>query len=152
MRLRLYGGGDATPWKRLAEQEGCGDSVEFAGPTDDLPARFLENGFLVLPSRVEGLSNVLLEAQAAGLPAVVSDIGGNVAVVRHGETGLVVPVDDPVALAEAMVRMHRSAEWRGNMGRAARQRIEAEFAIDRIAERLEAVYRRVLQERAPASK
>ena len=140
MRLVLFGGGDATRWKLVARQEGCGDSVDFAGKTDDLPAQFLHAGFLVLPSRVEGLSNVLLEAQAAGVPAVVSDIGGNLAVVEDGKNGLVVPVGDADALANAMVKIFRSPELRARMGRAARMRAQEVFAIEKVASQLEAAY------------
>ena len=151
MRLKLYGGGDARRWQQVAEQEGCGATVEFAGQTDDLPGKFLESGFLVLPSRVEGLSNVLLEAQAAGLPAVVSDIGGNRTVVRDGENGLVVPVGDAAALAKALVKLYRAPELRARMGRAARRRAEEVFAIGLIAERLEQAYQQAVSGTAAAN-
>ena len=140
MRLVMYGGGDATRWKLVAAREGCGDSVVFAGRTESLPDEFMRAGFLVLPSRVEGMSNVLLEAQAAGLPAVVSDIPGNRAVVQDGENGLVVPVGDPEALANAMVRLYRSPELRAQMGRAARARMAEHFAIEKITAQLEEAY------------
>lgn len=145
MRLRMFGSGGTERWRRVAEKEGCGDSVEFMGKTEILRDEFLKSGFLVLPSRVEGLSNVLLEAQALGLPAVVSDIGGNAAVVRDGENGLVVPVGDADALADAMVKMYRSPALRAEMGRAARARIMEDFEIGKIAARLEAVYRQATE-------
>ena len=95
----------------------------------------------MLPSRKEGLSNALLEAMASGLPSVVSDIPGNVAVVRDGVEGLVVPAGDVAALAEAMVKLYRSPELRDRMGSAARKTIEARFTISAVAEQLEAAYR-----------
>lgn len=147
MRLVMYGGGDATRWKLFAAQHGCGDSVEFAGRTERLADEFLRAGFLVLPSRVEGMSNVLLEAQAAGLPAVVSDIPGNLAVVRNGETGLAVPVGDAEALAQAMVRLFRAPELRAQLGRAARARVAEHFAVEKIVARLEEVYAQALASR-----
>lgn len=145
MKLRLFGGGDPTRWMQVAEQEGCGTSIEFSGMTGDLPGKFQEAGFLVLPSRMEGQSNVLLEAQAAGLPAVVSAIGGNVAVVKDGENGLVVPVGDADALAAAMVKLYRSPDLRARMGRAARERAGKDFAIGTVAAQLEKTYRQVLE-------
>ena len=151
MRLRLHGGGDDTRWRLIAAREGCGESVEFAGPAADLQREFREAGFLVLPSRVEGLSNVLLEAQAAGLPAVVSDIGGNVAVVQDGSNGLVVPVGDADALAAAMVRLYRSSTLRAKMGEAARARMAAEFEIGKVAARLELAYRHAVAEDVAAA-
>jgi glycosyltransferase involved in cell wall biosynthesis len=140
-RLFLYGEGDASRWRQLAAQEGCGESVQFCGKTEHLPEKFSGAGFLVLPSRLEGLSNVLLEAQAAGLPAVVSDIGGNVAVVNHGVNGLVVPVGDASALAEACVKLLRSPGLREKMGQAARERVARLFCMEKVAEQLESAYR-----------
>ena len=151
MRLRLFGGGDPARWRLVAAREGCGDSVEFAGSTVDLQKEFAEAGFLVLPSRVEGLSNVLLEAQAAGLPAVVSGIGGNIAVVEHGRNGLIVPAGDADALAAAMVELYRSPAARAIMGRLARARVAAEFDIGKIAARLETAYRQALAQEASAA-
>ena len=71
---------------------------------------------------------------------MVSDIGGNVAVVEDGRNGLVVPVGDADALAGDLVRLYRDPELRRRMGREARARMEAEFAIGKVAERLEALY------------
>ena len=146
MRLTMYGGGDTTRWRMVAEQENCGESVEFAGRTDNLSSEFLRAGFLVLPSRVEGMSNVLLEAMASGLPAVVSDIPGNRAAVCDGETGIVVPVGDADALAEAMLKMYRSPELRAQMGRLARVRAQEVFAIGKVAEKLEIAYRNAIED------
>ncbi len=144
LTLRLFGGGSVERWRLFAEVEGCGSAVEFAGRTDDLPREFRAVGFLVLPSRTEGLSNVLLEAMASGLPAVVSDIPGNTAAVRDGVEGLVVPVGDADALARAMVRLIRDSDLRVRLGQAARQRAEEVFSIDRVAEQLEQAYRAAL--------
>ena len=141
MRLHLYGGGEARVWQQLAAAEGAGDSVAFPGAVADLVPVFAQAGFLVLPSRVEGLSNVLLEAQSVGLPAVVSDIPGNRSVVTDGVNGLVVPVGDMFALAEAMVKLGRAPALRARMGQAARETIARRFEIAGVAERLEEVYR-----------
>ena len=143
MKLQLYGEGDSRVWQAMAKEEGAAESVAFPGSVPDLIPVFAAAGFLVLPSRVEGLSNVLLEAQSAGLPAIVSDIPGNRSVVADGVNGLVVPVGDAPALAEAMVRLHRSPELRARMGKAARETIAARFSISAVAEQLEAAYRRL---------
>ncbi len=146
LRLRLCGAGETSGWQAFAREQGGGDSVVFAGRVADIGARHRQAGCLVLPSRKEGISNALLEAQAAGLPAVVSDIPGNRAVVEDGVTGLVVPVGDAPALAAALVRLQRDPGLRARMGQAARARVARNFAIDRIAARLEAVYRVALAE------
>jgi len=140
MRLRLYGRGDTRQWERYADECGCGSSVIFEGETDDIWAAHRQSGFLVLPSRREGLSNALLEAMASGLPAVVSDIPGNTAAVQDGVNGLVVPVDDVDALAEAMLEMVLNPEMRTRMGDAARQRAKDHFSMEKVAEQLEHAY------------
>ena len=145
MRLYLYGRGDSRPWVAYAAEQGCGGSVVFAGETHDVWAAHRQCGFLVLPSRREGLSNALLEAMASGLPAVVSGIDGNRTVVKDGETGIVVPVGDVDRLAEAMVNLYRSPELRVQMGRAARARMEERFAMGKVAEMLESAYRGAIE-------
>lgn len=140
MRLRLYGRGDPAPWRRLAEQCGAGHSTTFAGEAADVAAVHRTAGFLVLPSRREGLSNALLEAMASGLPAVVSDIPGNTAAVRAGVEGLVVPAGDANALAEAMLQLFRHPELRARMGAAARARACESFSMESVAQRLEKAY------------
>ena len=142
-RLRIYGGGDASPWKQFAQEAGCGDSVSFEGKTDRVTDKLLASGIFVLPSRWEGLSCALLEAQAAGLPAVVSDIGGNLEVVENGVNGWVVPTGDAVALADALVGFYRSPELRVRMGIAARARAQEIFAIEKVTAQLEEAYVRV---------
>lgn len=139
-RLVLAGGGDTTGWRDYARRLGCDGAMEFLGPTDQPEALYARAALLVLPSRVEGLSNVLLEAQARGVPAVVSDIPGNVAVVTDGDNGLVVPVNDAPALARAILRLLREPDLRAMLGAGARRRVETEFVIDRIAARLAGLY------------
>jgi len=92
------------------------------------------------------MSNALLEAMASGLPAVVTAIPGNTALIQDGVNGLVVPVGDAGALAQAMVTMYRSARLREELGRAARERVATEYEIGRIAEQLEQTYRKAVDE------
>ena len=146
MRLLIYGGGDPSPWRKLACDCGCGDSVAFEGATEDVWTAHRQAGVFVLPSRREGLSNALLEAMASGLPAIVSDIPGNRAAVRDGEEGVVVPLDDEDALAAAIVELRRSPEKRKRMGAAARRRVEEEFSMETVACRLETLFLSVRRE------
>ena len=148
MRLHLYGAGNTGEWEAFARAQGCGNSVVFKGPAGDVWAAHRQAGFLVLPSRREGMSNALLEAMASGLPAVVSDIPGNAAVVRNGVDGLVVPVDDADALAVAMLTLYRSPELRTRMGRAARERAQKEFSMETVVARLEQAYALAIAEDA----
>lgn len=142
-RLLLLGGGDASPWQALARQRGCADSVDFLGYQTSLTPFFKQSCCLLLPSRKEGIANALLEAQSWGIPAIVSDIPGNRAVVAHQKNGLIVPVGDSKAFAEAMLHLHDSPELRKEYGAAARKRMEDVFALDKVADQTVALYQRL---------
>ena len=145
-RLVSAGAGDVSAWKRQLAEAGCADPVDFIGYRPDLEAWFRRAAVFVLPSRHEGISNALLEAQGFGLPAVVSDIPGNRAVVVDGETGLVVPAGDAEALARALVQLLSNPELRRRLGAAARRRTAAEFGIEAVARKLSAVLGRLAAE------
>lgn len=119
------------------------ESVEFGGFVDNV-GDFLEAAdALVLPSLHEGLGSVILDAFAAGLPVVASDIPGIRDVVEHETTGLLVPPADPVPLAAALARLRDDDVLRGRLGEAGR-RASTDYAPERMAERYLAVYREVV--------
>src|SRR3989454_509745 len=103
-----------------------------------------------LPSRIEGLSQSLLEAMALGLPVVASDAGGNPHLVTSGETGLLVPPLDPAAWARALDRVLSDGEFARRLARAGRELVRREFTLERTAQRTEAVYREAVERRARA--
>jgi glycosyltransferase involved in cell wall biosynthesis len=87
----------------------------------------------------EGFPNVLGEAMACGIPCVSTDVGDARSIV--GDTGLIVPVRDPASLAHAIIDLiDRGPAARGHLGRAARERIEAEYSLPRIVEQYAALY------------
>ena len=112
--------------QQQAQDLGVSDRLQFTGFRPD-PERFLADAAVfVLPSRFEGMPNALLEAMAAGLAVIVTDASpGPLEVVEQGVSGLVVPSDDPVALAAAMQELASDPERCLRMGAAARQRIAA---------------------------
>ena len=88
---------------------------------------------------------VLLEAGAAGMPIVATAVGGIREVVRNGETGFLAPPRDPVALADAMLRLAAlSADERRRMGQRGRGHIEAHYALPHIVDLWEQMYRELL--------
>ena len=97
----------------------------------------------VLPSRWEVFGLTIVEAMAASLPVVATDVGGIPEVVAAGETGLLVPVGDVGALAGAIGRLAADAELRTRMGRAGKARWEARFQHSAMVDAVEAVYERV---------
>ena len=110
--------------QQQAQDLGVSDRLQFMGFRPD-PERFLADAAVfVLPSRFEGMPNALLEAMAAGLAVVVTDASpGPLEVVEPGVSGLVVPSDDPIALAAAMQELAADPERCRRMGAAARARI-----------------------------
>ncbi len=123
------------------------DHIIFLGIRNDIPMLLGRFDVFVLTSFSEGLSLSLLEAQACGLPAVVTRVGGNPEVVRHGVNGYLVPSDDPRAVAEYLFRLYRRPDIRRRMGQAARNRILKRFDIKRMVERYQQLYVHVWRKR-----
>ena len=107
--------------------------VEWWGRREDMPRVMAECHFVCLPSKYgEGVPKVLLEAAAAGRPAVATDTPGCREVIEDGVEGLLVPPGDSAALAEALDRLLNAPENRKAMGRAARIRAEMQFSINSV--------------------
>jgi glycosyltransferase involved in cell wall biosynthesis len=98
----------------------------------------------VLPSRSEGFSNAIVEAMAASLPAVVTNVGGNAEAVEDGVTGFVIPSEDPPALAAAILRLLADPPLAQTMGRAGRTRAKERFTTATMLTETAAAYRAVL--------
>jgi len=94
----------------------------------------------VLPSRAEGMSNALLEYMAAGRPIVATAVGGNTELVEHGVHALLVPPDDPGALARAIDRLLADRPLACRMGAAARRRARERFGRESMVRRFEDFY------------
>ena len=120
--LNLVGDGpEREALQRQVQQAGLQEQVQFLGFRSDPQTFLLQAGVFVLPSRFEGMPNALLEAMAAGLAVVVTDASpGPLEVVVNGVSGLVVPSDDPFALAEALDRLATDPLLRERLGAAAR--------------------------------
>ena len=140
-RLLLVGEGPLHA-ALLAEARslGVGDRLEMAGAQLD-PVAFLAGADLVVvPSLNEGMGRVLVEAMALGRPVVATRVGGIPAVVSHGETGLLVPPDDPPDLARAANELLKDPGLRQRMGEAGRRRAE-QFSLAVMESRLLDLYR-----------
>lgn len=119
--------------------------AKFLGSRDDVPRILPAFDFYIAASRREGLSVAVIEAMAAGVPAICARVGGLPEVVKDGSGGFLVPPEDPAALTDAIRRASTlSAEARTEMGKAARARYQAEFTAARMVDRTEAYYRSLL--------
>ena len=123
---------------------GIAGRVRFLGPFRRVPDLLRCADALAQPSAFEGLPLAVLEGMAAALPVVVTDVVGCNETVVPEESGLVVPPDDPGALAEALVRVLKDGPLAGRLGARGRFRAEREFAAPVMARRTLAVYREAL--------
>lgn len=129
-------GGTAHSEPRMREivrQAECEDiGLKTVGWVDDMVTSYSGMDLLVLPSWHEGFPYGILEAHCMGLPVVATRATGNVDAVEHEETGLLVPLNDPAALAEAMLRLIRSPQERHRYGLEGRRRVRAYFNQDEV--------------------
>lgn len=118
----------------LRGQLGLEDKVRLPGTTPEIHSRYAQADVFVLSSRFEGFPNVLCEAMSHGLPAVATSCSGGVRdIIRPGVDGLLVPPEDPAALAEALATLMGDASMRATLGGEARrvvQRFDLEHILD----------------------
>jgi glycosyltransferase involved in cell wall biosynthesis len=144
-RLLLVGDGpERTALQVLAGELDLGQSVTFCGVQPDVLPYLHAADLFVLPSVSEGLSNALLEAMASGLPCIVSDIGGNVDLIADGENGLLFESGNINQLTDMLLRLLRNDIGRREFGRRARETIEADYSMDRVAKKYVELYRHLL--------
>ncbi len=130
--------GYAASLRELVAALGLGERVIFAGFRREIPEVLAMSDLLVhAATRPESFGVVLCEAMAAGRPVIATDLGGAREIVVPGETGLLVPPGDPIALAEAMGLLLRDGARRRMMGEAARARVLVSFNARRMVARFE---------------
>jgi glycosyltransferase involved in cell wall biosynthesis len=134
----------------LAEALHVSGSVRFLGIRNDVPDLMRASDLYLMSSLWEGLPIVLLEAAASGLPAVVTDVGGNVTAVLDGISGRTVPANDDRALAAAVSEVLNLAPVaRRSWGRAARELVRSTFSLESVADRWLGLYETLVDSRAP---
>lgn len=109
---------------------GVSTNVKFLGMRRDVPALMAMADMFIFPSRFEGMPNALLEAMSNGLPVIATSVQGVDEIVRDGQNGLIVPMDDPTALEQAIIRLMANPAEMAGLGRAARATIENEYTVE----------------------
>jgi len=135
--VELVGDGNARRLlERMVQKFGLVDRLHFTGWLDrtEIPQRYQQADIFVLPSRDEGMANVILEAMASGLPVIATSLAGNKELVRHGENGLLVKPDDPEQLADALLELINQVELRQRMGSSGRTLVERGYSWRQTAE------------------
>jgi glycosyltransferase involved in cell wall biosynthesis len=127
-----------------ADTLGIRDRIHLLGHRDDVKDWLAAMDVFTMPSLSEGLPLSLLEAMAAGVPPVVSDVGGMAEVVRDGETGLLVQPGSVTALADRISFLLGNSALAAKMRAAARDHIRDRFTVDRMAAEYREVYRRAI--------
>jgi glycosyltransferase involved in cell wall biosynthesis len=149
--ILLCAGRDTGPGealRRRAEELGLAGHVRWLGPRRDV-ARLVSAADVGLScSHEEGFSNSVLECMAAGVPLVVTNVGGNPEAVEHGRSGIVVPPSDSGALAAAIVELGSNAPMRESMGMAARRCVEQSFSNEACVEKYVELYEWIAAEDA----
>jgi glycosyltransferase involved in cell wall biosynthesis len=122
------------------------DRFHFAGSITDLRQHLSTADIFVLPSRSEGFSNAIVEAMAASLPVVATNVGGNAEAVQDGVSGIIVPAETPDALAAAITQLLVDPAKAKAMGIAGKQRVAENFTTAAMMEQTTATYRKLLKE------
>lgn len=145
-KLRLYLVGDGplrrsleTLVKRL-QLEYC---VKFIGEQTDIFKLLKETDVLIAPSHSEGISNAILEAMATGIPIIATAVDGNIEVVEDGKNGILVPIKDPLKMAEAITNYLSNESRRLSHGKNARARVEKYYSYSVMYQSYRAAYNQI---------
>lgn len=128
----------------LLQDLGLTNHFRFLGRITDVRSYLADATLFVLPSRSEGFSNALIEAMAAGVPAVATDVGGNAEAIEDGASGLIVPPESVAALTEAILHLLRSPEAAEAMGRAGQEVVARRFTTEAMMGNVTSVYTKLL--------
>jgi len=140
-------GSEESELKAQAQRLDVGDMIDFRGPVPQpkLPPYYDAADLVVVPSNKEAFPIVNLEAMSMAKAVVASDVGGIPEVVKHNETGLLVPPSDPPSLADAVLRVHGDPGLRERLGTNGRRLVEERFTWDAIAGEVEKAYLEILR-------
>jgi glycosyltransferase involved in cell wall biosynthesis len=161
-KLKLIIGGGSRPGQSdgierdriegIVAELGMSDFTIFPGRLGDdiLPAYYAAADVCVVPSHYEPFGLVAIEAMASGTPVVASDVGGLQFTVVPEETGLLAAPKDEADFADAIDRILSNPDWRDQLGKEARARVESKFSWDGVAHQLSDLYTKLIEEPAKA--
>lgn len=148
VKLDMYGHEHESGWVReMADRLDVASMLELKGwiDMDKVMTRLLEYDIMVMPSLLESFGVAALEASAVGLPVVATTVGGIPEIVRHNETGILVPPNDAKSLAGAIIKLASDVELRKKMGEAGRKFAAARYRWhDNLNEMME-LYRKLIE-------
>lgn len=152
-RLIIVGSGPLqTQLERLAAALGTAESVEFAGMQRDVVTQLHRAALAVLPSRIEGMPNALLEAMGCGLACVATRVSGSEDLLQQGMNGLLVEPEDYPALAQALLVLMRDPALAQKYGHLARLTVEQHYSQEHIAAQYIELYESLVMKAGAALK
>jgi glycosyltransferase involved in cell wall biosynthesis len=134
-----------SDFEKQVQDLGLQPNFLFLGRRSDVPAILACCDIAVLPSLAEGLPNAVLEYLAAGLPVVATALGGNLEIIQDGKTGLLVPSQDPQALAAALIRLLSGEELATRIGRSGHDYVKQNFSFERLVVEMDQLYGKLLK-------
>jgi glycosyltransferase involved in cell wall biosynthesis len=144
----IGGGGERHNLERLSDELGLRNRTTFTGHRDDIPRVLSELNLVLSPSLFEGMPNALLEAMAAGRPVVANAVDGITEVVTEPGLGVLVSPGNIGELRDAIASLLRDPDRRSRLGEAARRHVAQNFTTEAMVDRLEGLFRRLLEEYA----
>lgn len=147
-RFVLVGEGEQrSHFEKQVRDLGFLQSFLFLGRRSDIPEILASCDIAVLPSRAEGLPNAVLEYMAAGLPVIVSRVGGNAELVQDGVTGMLVPSEDSAALSAALLKLLSEPALAARLAQAGHEFTVRNFSFERLVQDVDALYTELLSEK-----
>jgi len=140
--------GEGPLRKQLEAQiadHGLQDVFHLPGFYKDIPGGLAAADLFVLPSLMEGMPNAILEAYAAGRPVIATRAGGSAEAVEHEHSGLLVPPNDPDAMASTILRCLTDSDLRKRLAQTGQQWAQQRFSVQRVAERYERLYEQLIE-------
>lgn len=145
IKVLIVGEGGLRPeLEAQIAQENVGTCVTLLGFRSDIDQLLAISDIFALPSLDEGMPMSLLEAAAAGKPIVATAVGDIAKLIRHGESGLIIPTENPQALADAIVHLQDDPEVARRLAESAHRQMRTEYSSDAMCARYQAIYRELL--------
>ncbi|MEK9967833.1 MAG: glycosyltransferase [Ferrovibrio sp.] len=130
----------------LVEKLGLTQRVHWLGSVKDVPSLLTAADVALLASHEEGFSNAIIEYMATGLPAIVTNVGGNAEAIENGKSGFVVPARDPAAMADAILELSLDPDKRLRMGAYAQESARRQYSLESCVNSYLTFYKKILSD------